>query len=242
MTFGWAGKVIDRIVDRAARRWLDRWTEREFHPATVLAREAQREAAAYIREHMGEARLILARDEVLRAAFAAAPAEGLVLEFGVAAGDSIRLLAAMTTRPVYGFDSFEGLPEDWPGRHEGAGHYSTGGRLPLVPGNVTLHKGWFTQTLAPFLAAASGPVAFLHIDCDLYTSTRTVLFALADRIVPGTVILFDEYFNFPSWRDHEYKAFHEFAAARGVRFTYLCAGFQQVAVRIDAVPPAASAS
>lgn len=241
MGFGWIGRGIDRIVDRAARRWHDRWAEREFHPGTLLARDAQREAAAFIREHMAPARVVPSRNDVLRAALAAAPADGMILEFGVAEGDSIRFLAGLSPRPMHGFDSFEGLPADWPGRHEGAGHYSTGGRLPAVPAHVTLHKGWFDQTLPPFLGRTPGPVALLHVDCDLYASTRVVLDGLADRIVAGTVILFDEFFNFPSWRDHEFKAFHEFAAAREVRYTYLCAGFQQAVLRIDAIAPAKNA-
>lgn len=235
MALGFIGKLIDKVVDRVALRWRDRWVEHAFHPGTLLARQAQEEAARFIRDHMKNARIIQDRDGVLRAALAAAPTEGLVVEVGVAAGDSIRYLASLTDRPLYGFDSFEGLPADWPGRHEGRGHYSTGGALPPVPSSVTLHKGWFDATLPPFLATHPGPVALLHVDCDLYDSTRTVLSELADRLVPGTVILFDEFFNFPSWRDHEYKAFQEFVAERQIDFTYLCAGFQQVAVRIDGI-------
>jgi hypothetical protein len=50
--------------------------------------------------------------------------------------------------------------------------------------------------------------------------------------VPGTVILFDEYFNFPNWEQHEYKAFQEFVASHGVTYTYLGFARQQVAVRV----------
>ena len=76
-------------------------------------------------------------------------------------------------------------------------------------------------------------MAFLHIDCDLYSSTQTIFNLLSDRIVPGTVILFDEYFNFPNWENHEFKAFQEFVAEKGVKYTYLGFARQQVAVRID---------
>jgi hypothetical protein len=176
------------------------------------------------------------REDALRIALGRAPADGLVLEFGVGGGDSIARIAALVPgRAVHGFDSFEGLPEDWAGRHEERGHYSTGGVLPDVPANVVLHRGLFADTLPGFLAAHEGPCAFVHVDCDLYSSAKTVLDAVAPRLVPGTVILFDEYFNYPTWRDNEHRAFQEFAAARDVAFDYLLWGHQEVAVKIRSV-------
>jgi len=70
--------------------------------------------------------------EVVLAGVAAAPAAGAVLEFGVYHGLSLRKIAQQVATPIHGFDSFEGLPEDWkPG--EAKGSYSTGGRVPTVP-------------------------------------------------------------------------------------------------------------
>lgn len=225
-------QAADRFIDRLAVRLLDRVQERVLHPHTLLLAEAQRQSAEYARTHMAAALVLRQREEVLRIAFSRAPVEGLILEFGFAGGDSIRVLAdrEKAGRLVHGFDSFQGLPEDWPGRHEERGHYSTGGVLPAIPGNARLHTGLFDQTLPLFLAAHPGPVAFVHIDCDLYSSTRTVLEGLAPRLVAGTVILFDEYFNFVGWQDHEFRAFQEFVAQRGLRYRYLCWGYQQVAV------------
>ena len=80
-----------------------------------------------------------------------------------------------------------------------------------------------------------GPVAFIHVDCDLYSSTKTILSLLAPRLVSGSVILFDEYFNYPNWEQHEFKAFQEFVAASAVKYTYLAFARQQVAVRIDSI-------
>jgi len=91
-----------------------------------------------------------------------------------------------------------------------------------VRSNVTLHKGWFEDTVPPFSAANKGePVALLHIDCDLYSSTKTVFDALGGNLVAGSVILFDEYFNYPEWREHEYKAFQELVEARSLKYRYL---------------------
>ena len=103
-----------------------------------------------------------------------------------------------------------------------------------MPSNVTLHAGWFENTLAPFLAGQPGPVRFVNIDCDIYSSARTVLTGLADRLRPGSVIVFDEYIGNQTWREHEYKAFQEFVAENDVRYEYFaaCTFTRQVAVRI----------
>jgi hypothetical protein len=72
------------------------------------------------------------------------------------------------------------------------------------------------------------------MDCDLYDSAKIVFDLLGDRIAPGTIIVFDEYFNYPDWRLHEYKAFQEFVTRKGVKYEYIgLVPFQeQVAVRI----------
>ena len=88
---------------------------------------------------------------------------------------------------------------------------------------------------AGWLKENSDPVAFIHVDCDLYSSTKTIFDHLGDRLQVGTIILFDEYFNYPNWRNHEFKAFQEFVAGHKIRYTYLAYARQQVAVRIDAI-------
>jgi predicted O-methyltransferase YrrM len=144
------------------------------------------------------------RFDVLSHAAALAP-DGLVLEFGVASGDTIRWLArtpSLRERTIYGFDSFEGLPEPW-GCYS-ATHFACA--IPDVPSNVELVVGMFDETLPAFLSAHSEPIALLHIDCDLYSSTSYVLQQLTPRIVPGTVIAMDEYWIVV---DQEKRAFDE---------------------------------
>ncbi len=158
----------------------------------------------------------------LRHALAACSLSGLYLEFGVYTGRSITMIAESLGEdtPVHGFDSFEGLPEDWiAGEDKGA--YNAGGRLPEVPANVWLHPGWFDDSLPVFLRQQKARVAFANIDCDIYSSTCSVLENLAPRLEPGSVLVFDEYFAYPGWQDHEYRAFQDFAAARGLRYEYL---------------------
>lgn len=163
-----------------------------------------------------------------------APHEGLVLEFGVRFGNTIRQIAELVgpRQAVHGFDSFEGLPEAW--HKEAKGSYSTKGEIPDVPKHVRLHQGWFENTLPTFLEQHPGNVRFINIDCDIYSSTKTVLDLLAPRIAPGAVIVFDEYIGNEQWREDEFKAFQEAVVRYGWEYEYLCFSLftKQVAVRI----------
>jgi hypothetical protein len=157
------------------------------------------------------------------------------MEFGVYKGDSINHFAELTPGVTwYGFDSFEGLPEAWTlGAKTGA--FSIGGNLPPVRGNVRLTKGFFDATLPGFVAQHPGvKIALLHVDCDLYSSTVTILSNVADMVVPGTIIIFDDFINYHGWEDGEFKAFTEFVAARHLTFEYIAYNRTggQVSVRI----------
>ncbi len=159
--------------------------------------------------------------------------DGLYMEFGVFKGQTINHIASFVELTVHGFDSFQGLPEDWGACQKGT--FTTNGELPAVKRNVELHVGWFDNTLPEFLKIHTGIVTFLHIDSDLYSSAKTILTLLADRIVTGTIILFDEYFNYPGWRQNEYLAFQEFVKEHNVRYKYIgyCSRGYSVAVLIE---------
>jgi predicted O-methyltransferase YrrM len=192
-------------------------------------------SARYMVEQMSGARNLVGRAALLQYALSQCAVEGLVLEFGVYTGASLRWIADRCPGPVHGFDSFEGLPEDWT-HIQKKGRFSLQGELPEIgAANAVLHKGWFADTLPAFLAANQGVVRFAHIDCDIYSSSKTVLELLMPRIVSGSVLVFDEYLNYPGWEKHEYRAFQEIIAATGRRYEYI--GFasttQCVAVRIS---------
>lgn len=176
------------------------------------------------------------RSDLLKFAAANATVAGLWLEFGVYKGRSLRKIAAQTQNEVFGFDSFEGLPEDWVLSYR-KGDFSLKGQLPAnFPPNVTLVKGLFSETLPVFLGTHTEPVAFLHIDCDLYHSTQTIFTHLQSRIKAGTVILFDEFHNFPGWEQQEYRAFMEFIEKSRYSFEYIgfASTYISVAARITA--------
>lgn len=212
---GWREGVLARLYRKFLHSFYvnDLWLDLRLH--------AKKEAVAYIVKHMPEAMVVRDRYDLLNFALKRAPAEGLILEFGVEKGLSLRHLAANTTRLVHGFDSFEGLPGDWTGTKEAKGAFSRQRRKPKTLPNNRLHVGWFDATLPKFLGQNPGPCALIHIDCDIYDSTKTVFRLLRDRIARGTVIVFDEYFNYPGWRGHEFKAFGEFIASSNLSYDYL---------------------
>jgi len=159
---------------------------------------------------------------------------GLVLEFGVATGRTLNHFARIFDRQVvHGFDSFRGLPEDWTSRMP-KGFFKRSG-LPKVRENCKLHVGWFDETLPPFKKEVKDqPIQLLHVDCDLYSSTVTILTALRKNIVPGTVIVFDEYFNYPGWQLDEFRAWQEFVAKNAIKYEYIgyVSRHQKVAIRV----------
>ena len=196
-----------------------------------LQLDAKKETIDYVKANMPDAPYFEKHPQLVKFVVNEASLPGLYLEFGVGRGKSIRWIGADAGRTVYGFDSFDGIPEYWNGNPIGAFAQK---KLPKVPDNVKFEIGLFDKTIPGFLEEHEHPVAFLHVDCDLYSSTVTIFDALGPRLQPGAVVLFDEYYNFPRWQQHEYKAFQEFVEKSGVKYEYI--GYsvtgQQVAVRI----------
>lgn len=149
---------------------------------------------------------------------------GDVLEFGVSSGNGTRALSGtFTASTIYGFDSWQGLPEDdphgWDSFTAGAYAARKDPAIEALYTNVRLIDGWFKDSLPPFIAEHPEPARFIVIDCDLYSSTRDVF----DHIIvqPGTVIYFDEYKEYRGWEGREFKAFMEFIERTGYDYEYI---------------------
>jgi len=224
-------------IREVARRWLRKLIELAITDLDLMGRMRDVTAsAAFQAEHLKDAAAFKQRIQLHSWIVRNIPLAGkLFLEFGVYKGDSINRFAdLMPDATWYGFDSFVGLPEAWNlGAKTGA--FSRGSVLPAVYGNVKLIKGFFEQTLPEFIAAhRDETIAILHIDCDLYSATKTVLSLTRPLLKPGTIIIFDELINYQGWQDGEYKALVEFAAEQKLHFEYLaytCTG-SQVAIKV----------
>jgi hypothetical protein len=139
--------------------------------------------------------------------------DNVILEFGVYQGNTIKRIADnLPDATIVGFDSFYGLPEKWKAHHP-KGHFNKQGKIPdNIPDNVCIYKGLFYNTIPLFkrLIGNNVKITLLHIDCDLYSSTKDVFDHLSDNIQKGTIIVFDELYNYDGWENHEFKAVYEF--------------------------------
>ena len=158
--------------------------------------------------------------------------DGIVLEFGVWTGNSINYFASHLNEEIYGFDSFIGLKEEWTGNSGWIGRFSLDGKLPKVRSNVKLHKGWFDETIPVFVRNESRNFKLIHIDCDTYESTKMVLELIQQKIVVGSIIIFDEYIGYRGWRYGEYKAWQEYTEKYNYKYEYLFFTNQTVSVRV----------
>lgn len=149
--------------------------------------------------------------------------EGDIIECGVGRGRSLLTILALESlfrtfdgyapKSIYALDSFEGFPEptaedtsprktqkgEWSQSPNGHFNYSisnlhqiirNSGIPKYVHDELTLIKGFFNETIHQI---AAPKIALLHLDSDLYLSIKIPLFALADRIAIGGIVVLDDY-------------------------------------------------
>jgi hypothetical protein len=153
-----------------------------------------------------------------------------VLEFGMWKGDSIMGMRKLLPDKykIYGFDSFLGLPEDWPETQYKKGDFavdaSIKNNLKKIK-KIKIFEGWFKDTIPKYLKEADD-IALLHVDCDLYSSTIDIFYSgLKKYIKSGTYIVFDDWEYLARWREdkenegqHNQKAFIEWAKDFNVKY------------------------
>jgi O-methyltransferase len=138
------------------------------------------------------------------------------LEFGVYKGASINYFSSINSDPAsvfVGFDTFEGIPEDWVdnSRTVKSKTFSTNGELPQTSDKRVLFiKGLFQETLPEFIKKyqPSGQLV-VHNDSDLYSANLYVLTAANNILVPGSIIIFDEFYSVM----HEFRALEDFCSS-----------------------------
>ncbi len=222
--------ILIKIIDIIISRYISKHTQ---NIRNEISSRALKSTVDYVEINLKYLDSVDSKWKVHDIALQNVVIDGLYLEFGVFKGDTINYISKKTNKTIYGFDSFEGLPEFW---RDGFPKYKFKVKnLPNVNNNVILIKGWFDSTLPHFIESRqSEKIAYLHIDCDLYSSTKVIFDTLKNNIVSGTVIVFDEYFNYPNWEIHEFKAFQEYILENQVRYEYITYNnlHEQVAIKI----------
>jgi hypothetical protein len=154
------------------------------------------------------------------------------LEFGVHKGDSINFFSNYVNT-IYGFDSFEGLREDWKGTPLSKGTFNLNKEIPKLNKNVIPVVGWVQDTLVPFLEKEKPEINFLHLDLDTYESTKFVLTKVKPYLVKDCIIAFDELYNTYGWEEGEYKALKETFNNNEYRYLCFCIDGAQAAIQIN---------
>ncbi|KKM25238.1 hypothetical protein LCGC14_1597030 [marine sediment metagenome] len=143
-------------------------------------------------------------------------------EFGVGCGNSSKKLGKLLSDigRLYLFDSWEGIPESWvlsPSTTSRKGSWSFS-KLHTNDDRVEFVDGWYKDTLPHDFPEQLG---LINIDCDIYSSTRDVLFGCDRWIGEGTVIVFDELLGYRNYAEHEYKALQEWLSYTGKTIEWL---------------------
>lgn len=148
---------------------------------------------------------------------------GAIVETGSWKG-GLGAYMALFGRETWLFDSFEGLPEltekdvditepKGLALNEKTGYIAVSeenthfiaNKLGSKPHVI---KGWFSDTL-PKCKAKIGPIAILRLDGDAYSSTKEALNILYDAVVPGGIVVIDDYYDFSGCRQAIYEFFHD---------------------------------
>ena len=152
------------------------------------------------------------------------------LEFGVYKGYSTNIFATYV-KNLYAFDSFEGLRDDWKGFYMASGKFNLNKKIPKLKKNVIPIVGWIEDTLEEFLKD-NHIINFIHIDVDTYETTKFILEKTKPFIQKGTIINFDELYNFPGWRSGEYRALTEVFSEKEYEFLAFSLKGEQAIIKI----------
>jgi tetratricopeptide (TPR) repeat protein len=151
-------------------------------------------------------------------------------EYGVWRGEAFQYLIK-TFKKGYGFDTFEGIPEDW--HDEKAGTYSSDGNIPQIGGGEFI-VGKFEDTLPKFFSEPRPKASIINFDADLYSSTICALNFSKAVIDRHTILIFDEFIINKNWEQDEYKALNEFCVTNNCTYEVLAISFftKQAAIKL----------
>jgi hypothetical protein len=231
-------KFFVKTVGIFVRAVQDSLRSRADTVSKVLHQSSVLESVTYVKEFCSDAILFDSREKLwefsLKQLESAKP---LIFEFGVAHGKSINFLSdACPESIIYGFDSFQGLEENWYSGNALKGSISTNGKTPKVRKNIKLVIGSFKESIPRFLENCEFQrVDFMLIDSDTYEACKLVLNSFKSMIDSKTIIVFDEFFGYYNYQKFEFRAFNEFLRENELEFE--CIGFtnSSAAFRVRAI-------
>lgn len=162
---------------------------------------------------------------------------GVYLEFGVYRGESINYFAERLPEfECFGFDSFEGLNEDWFGTDMTSGYFKVDKESLYFHKNVKILEGKVQDTLPRFINEKNSQLkeaTVFHFDLDTYESTKYVLQILKSYLFkPGNILIFDEFHGYINWTLSEHKAFLEVQQEINENWRLIAISREQAAIEI----------
>ena len=190
-----------------------------YNPFDAFRRDETKASYQYFKEHFYKS-VLLHSDDIRNYAikksleFVNLNTSGLFLEFGVHTGKSINLFAnhlKQKNKKIYGFDSFQGQPNDWPGYIREKGFQKlTKKDISKLNSNVEIIEGLVEETLENFLEKHhKEKILFVHMDLDYYPSTKFVLTKIKPFLSNNAIILFHALHNYSGWKNGVVKAINE---------------------------------
>lgn len=232
--------LIADIFDQTIEKTIDK----NYSLYNLLKIEARNEGLSYVKPYISE--VLIFTDRIQNIAFSVdyalklnASKDNLFLEFGVWKGKSLKLISKMIgdNSLCFGFDSFEGLQEDWVGTSMPKGFFNVNKNIPKISNpNCKFYVGFFDKTLPEFVAYLESnrhkQIQYIHIDSDTYPAANLILSTLSKYISTNTIITFDEYLGYPGWRNGEFKAFQEFVIQHNVKYKYISFSSETASIQI----------
>jgi hypothetical protein len=200
-------------------------------------------AVKFVKKYLTAAKKLRADSEVIRFGSDAVTLNGAFIEIGTIVGKNSNFIAALNPfKKIYTFNFQKGLPTDWkrPDLKFSAGTFAfrNDSYNPPLLANVIAYKGNFNEILPTFKKEVlnNTPIALLYVDTMSYEPTKQAFTAFEDNIVPGTIIIFDEFYNYPNAENHEWKVLQEFLQTKKLTAKFLAFNIQheQVALKIVA--------
>ena len=219
-------KIVEGPIGIASR-----FFRHDYNVVDIVYKNAAERSAKLVEEKMQAAIVCRSKETLWRLAAEGADPEDLWVEFGVFRGRSINFLSRYCKK-IYGFDSFNGLLEDWAGNGHRKGSFNLNGKIPSIKKNVELIIGYFEDTLDIFLDKnKDSKLALVHLDCDTYESTIYVLERLNNHFTEKTIIIFDDYFGAPGFEIGQLKALNEHLKKYSLPCKYLAYSRQSIAIK-----------
>tara|TARA_X000000950_G_scaffold181227_1_gene219770 strand:- start:46902 stop:48425 length:1524 start_codon:yes stop_codon:yes gene_type:complete len=163
---------------------------------------------------------------------------GLIMECGTWKGQTLDMISEFADKDVYGFDTFEGINTQW--EEVDMNKFHLGGIVPVeveqldskirykctgvkksFNSNVNFVKGFFQDTLPKFLEEKNHKISFLHIDCDIYESAKSIFGSCNKYLSKNSIIVFDELVNYYGFENGEFKAFYEWVTENDIKFEWI---------------------